>query len=98
MKNLQTITVITLIFCVVVFLFTILDFASLHDIKQDYVSTHVLDYLNITLPKDLPDWTSTPGEWQIVTISFYSRFFFLILNFIVLVYCLRKVNFNKEST
>ena len=91
MKNLKTITLITLIFCVIVFILTILDFAALHDIKQDYVSKNILDYLNITLLKDLPDWTSTTGEWQIVTISFYLRLFFFILNIFVLVYYIRKV-------
>ena len=46
MKKLHTITVFVLIFCVLVFVLTLLDFAALHDIKQDYVSKEILDYLN----------------------------------------------------
>jgi hypothetical protein len=97
MKNLKTITLITLIFCVVVLFLTILDFAALHDIKQDYVSKYILKYLNIVLSKELPDWTSTTGEWQIVTISLFLRFFYFILNILVLLSLIRKVPLNKEN-
>ena len=98
MKNFKTITVITLVFCVAVFILTIFDFAALHDIKQDYVSKHILTYLNINISEDLPQWTATTGEWQIVTYSFYLRFLFFILNTIVLVHYSRKVNSKKNKT
>jgi len=98
MKNLKTITVLTILFCMFVFALTILDFAALHDIKQDYLSRYILNYLDITLPNDLPDWTSTKGEWHLVTFSLYSRFLFFILNIIVLLYLYRKVASNKRRT
>jgi hypothetical protein len=90
MINFKTITVITLVFCVGVFMLTIFDFTALHDIKQDYVSQHILESLNIKLSAELPYWTSTTGEWQLVTLSFYLRFIFFIVNFAVLGRYIRK--------
>lgn len=95
-KNLKTVTAITLLFCILVFIFTILDFAALHDIHHDYVSSYILDYLKIDISKDLPDWTATVGEWQVVSFSLYSRFLFFILNIIVLIYFYRKIA-SKET-
>lgn len=96
MKNLKIITIITLLFCVMVFMFTILDFLALHDIKQDYVSQHILNKLEISLNKDLPSWTSTEGEWQTVLFSLYSRFLFFILNIALLVFYYIKVVTKKQ--
>ena len=98
MNNFKTITVITLSFCVAVFILTIFDFAALHDIKQEYVSKNILNYLDISLSEDLPQWTSTTGEWQLVTFSFYMRFLFFILNIAVLVHYSRKILSDKNST
>ena len=97
MKNLKTITIITLLLCVLVFILTILDFAALHDIKQDYISQYILKYLEISLTEDLPDWTSTEGEWHIVSLSLYLRFLFFILNIGLLVYYYKKVVSNKSG-
>lgn len=66
MKYLKTITIFVLLICILVFIFTILDFLALHDIKQDYVCQHILNKLEISLSKDLPNWTSKEGEWQTV--------------------------------
>jgi hypothetical protein len=98
MKNLRTITLITMLLCMLVFILTILDFTALHDIKQDYVSRYILNYLKINLSNDLPDWTSTEGEWHVVSLSLYLRFLFLILNTTVLVYYCKKLASNKNST
>jgi hypothetical protein len=81
-----------------VFILTILDFTALHDIKQDYVSRYILNYLKINLSNDLPDWTSTEGEWHVVSLSLYLRFLFLILNTTVLVYYFKKLASNKNRT
>ena len=78
-----------------VFCLTVLDFAALHDIKKDYVSEYVLNYLKISLSEDLPHWTSTEGEWNIVSLSLYLRLVFFILNIGLLVYFYRKVVPNK---
>ena len=96
MKNIKAITIITLLFCILVFMFTILDFAALHDINKDYVSQYILDYLKIDTSQKLPDWTATKGEWQVVSFSLYSRFLFFILNIAVLIYLYRKI-VSKET-
>jgi hypothetical protein len=97
LKNLRRITFITIAFGLLVFLLTILDFAALHDIRQDYVSRYILNYLKIQLPDDLPSWTSTAGEWHLVAWSLYLRFLFLILNLIVLISFYRKVVSHSKS-
>lgn len=78
------IAVIMIALCVLGFLLTIGDFLALHDIKNEYVSTHILENLDITLSDDLPEWTSTRGEWQLVRISYLFRFVFFIFCAIVL--------------
>ena len=79
MKKNQKIVIIVVSLCVIGFLLTIFDYLALHDIRNEYVSTRILRYLNITLSKDLPDWTSTKGEWTAVRISYFFRLFFFIL-------------------
>ena len=83
---------ILIVLCVIGILLTIGDYLALHDIKNDYVSTRNFDNLGITISGDLPEWTNTRGEWQIVRISFLFRFIFFIFCAIVL-YEL----FNKEQ-
>ena len=97
MKKLRTITKITLICCVLVFLMTILDYLALHDIRQDYLSRDMIEYFDITFSEELPDWTTTNGEWKMVEISLVSRFFFYILVIIVLVNYMKKAKYSKNS-
>jgi hypothetical protein len=80
--------------CAVGFLFTIADFLALHDIKNEYVSLRVLESLDITLSDDLPEWTSTQGEWQVVRISYLFRSIF----FIFCVYALYWLVYRDRST
>lgn len=77
-KNKKIVAIIAAL-CVIGFLLTLCDFLALHDIKNEYVSTRVLDRLNITLSEDVPDWTATKGEWGVVRISYFFRLFFFIL-------------------
>jgi hypothetical protein len=91
MKNLKSVIVLTILLCIFVFALSILDMAALHDIKNEYISKNILNYLNISLSSDPPYWTATEGEWQLVTFSLFCRFLFFILNIIVLVYLYRKV-------
>lgn len=91
MKNVKAFTIITLILSVFVFMLTLMDFAALHDINKDYVSQSILDYLKIDTSQNLPEWTNTKGEWQVVTFSFIIRFLFLVLNSVLLIYLYRKV-------
>ena len=67
-----------MILCVIGFLFTIADFLALHDIRNEYVSTRILENLSITLSDDLPEWTATQGEWGVVRISYLFRAIFFI--------------------
>ena len=77
-KNKKIVTVIIAL-CVFGFLLTLFDFLALHDIKNEYVSARILERLNISLSEDLPEWTSTKGEWIVVRISYFFRLFFFIL-------------------
>ncbi len=86
----QKLLTASLIFCIIVLLMTLIDMAAYHDIAKDYVSTSVLDSLDITLSGDLPDWTATKGEWDLVNVSWLSRILFFILNIVVLSRCLNK--------
>lgn len=81
--------------CCFVFLLTLFDFLALHDIRNEYISTRILNHLNLTVSGDLPDWTATKGEWDIVYVSFLSRVVFFVLNIFVLYICLKKSR--KES-
>jgi hypothetical protein len=90
-KNIKILTIITFIFGILIFLFSFLDFAALHDIGSDYISREILTYLDITTSKNLPDWTKTEGEWVVVTVSLFLRIIFLILNTFVLYYYYKKI-------
>ena len=62
--------------CVVGFLLTISDFMALTDIYHDFIGTRVVEQIKLTVGQDLPEWTSTPGEWSILRISFVFRLVF----------------------
>ena len=91
MRKARLMTTITMCFCALVFLLTILDFAALHDIKKDYVSKSILEDLNISPLGTIPDWTSTAGEWRVVTISYCARFLFVVFTMVVLFYLRRGI-------
>jgi len=98
MQNLKIITKITLLFCGIVLMLTILDFAALTDIWKDYVSPQIIDRYSLANFVTLPDWTSTTGEWSLVKISFYSRLLFFIFLIIAQIYIFRKItSTNKVS-
>lgn len=78
MNKTQKIITFTIALCVFGFLLTIFEFLVLHDIHNEYVSSLILKRLNITLSGELPEWTSTKGEWGVVRISFLFRFAFFI--------------------
>lgn len=78
MNNAQKIVIFLVALCVFGFLLAIFDFLALHDIQNEYVSTRILRRLNIKLSDELPEWTSTKGEWDIVRISHLFRFVFFI--------------------
>jgi len=96
MKNLKIITTIALILCILVFLLTITDFMALHDIRNDYVSKKAIEHFEIANSGDLPDWTNTPMEWQLVKFNFVSRFLFFIFNIVVFFLLIRKFRQQKQ--
>jgi hypothetical protein len=80
----KTIAIVLIVLCVIGFILTIADFLALHDIRNEYVSTQILEKLDITLSDDLPEWISTPGEWQVVRVSYLFRSIFFIFCIYVL--------------
>jgi hypothetical protein len=84
MKNSKKIIPIIIALCIVGLLLALFEFLALHDIHNEYVSARNLERLEIGLSKDLPDWTSTKGEWMVVRIGYLFRFFFFILSAVLL--------------
>jgi hypothetical protein len=91
MKNIKIVVLIALFACILVFLMTILDFLALHDIFNDYSSPKVIERFCAVSQTSFPAWTKTSGEWQMVNISYVTRFFFFIFNMVVLILCLKKM-------
>ncbi len=91
MKKIRIMATITMIAGILLLVVTFLDLLALTDISHDYVSQQVLDNLKISLPKELPEWTATRGEWLVVSISTFSRIGFLLLNTITLGLCVKKL-------
>ena len=91
MKKIRLLATITMIAGLLLLVVTFIDLLALTDISHDYVSNQVLDNLKISLPRELPDWTATRGEWQVVSISAFARIGFLLLNTITLGLCVKKL-------
>lgn len=68
-----------------------LDFTALHDIRNEYISRDILEYLNISLSGDVPVWTTNEPEWSYLTISLILRVFLYISIFAIGVYLSRKL-------
>lgn len=66
------------------------DFLCLHDIRADYVSKSVLEYLHVETTAQLPGWTDTKLEWRSITISFTLRSILILANLLILVLWLRR--------
>lgn len=84
MNKTRTIVLIAAVLCIVGLCLTILDFLALNDIHNEYISTRILQYLNITISGELPTWTATKGEWDIVRISLLIRLAAFIFCVVVL--------------
>lgn len=72
------------------FVCTIDDFLSLHDIEADYVSPAALQYLGAETSAALPSWTETRLEWASFKISYMLRAVLIVLNFVILVHLMRQ--------
>ena len=97
MKRLETLLGITLVLCIILLFLTLSDFLSLHDIRQDYVSTDILADLQVKLSKELPEWTSTKTEWFAANISFFLKFVLAIIAIITLSKSIRKLKSVSEE-
>ncbi len=67
------------------------DYLALHDIHQDYVSTTVLEYLQINISDELPDWTSAELEWGWVRISLLLKTILVVVIIISLAKVAKKL-------
>ncbi|MGB2895252.1 MAG: hypothetical protein WBB65_03680 [Anaerolineales bacterium] len=97
MKKIRLLATITMIAGFFLLAITLLDILALTDIHHDYVSYQVLNNLNISLPRELPEWTAAKGEWQVVSISAFSRIGFLLLNTITLGLCVKKLRDRDDN-
>jgi hypothetical protein len=98
MKRIETLLGWSLVLCIILLFLTLGDFLSLHDIKQDYVSTDILADLQVKLSKELPEWTSTKAEWFVANVSFFLKSVFTIFVIITLLKSIRKLkSLSKEQ-
>jgi predicted transglutaminase-like protease len=68
------------------------DFLSLHDIRADYVSKSVLNYLRVETSEVLPPWTDTRLEWTSVTISYAMRSVLILSNLVILLLLIKRLS------
>ena len=97
MKNPKNILMLVLGLSLIVLLLTLGDFMALHDIKREYVSLSILKYLNIDIADNLPEWTSTKGEWGLVQVIFFLKFFFMSFNVVALILVIKQLYIKKNS-
>ncbi|MEZ5195446.1 MAG: hypothetical protein R2764_03325 [Bacteroidales bacterium] len=76
-------------FFVIVLIFV--DFLALHDINQDYVSSHVLNIIGVDLSEKLPEWSSTSLEWSFIRISLLLKAFFMVIIIIALTRAVKRL-------
>ena len=67
------------------------DFLALHDIHQDYVSTTVLEYLQINISDELPGWTSAELEWGWIRVSLLLKTILIVVIIISLLKAAKKL-------
>jgi len=58
-----------LVLSLIMILLLIGDFLALHDIRQDYVSSEVIEAVHADSAGYLPEWASTKLEWTFVRVS-----------------------------
>lgn len=85
MKRIDALTKVILLIAILLCVLTVLDYLALHDIYKDYVSKAVLISLNMEVPKELPAWTNTELEWNMVTINYIMKTLVTIINIILIV-------------
>lgn len=85
--NVPSLLVVLFVFCLVLLF---LDFAALHDIRNDYISKEILEYLGVTLSGGVPAWTDNSGEWRYLSVSLILRGLLYSSSLVLLFYLYRK--------
>ncbi len=60
------------------------DFLALSDINQDYVSTNVLELIEVDISNELPEWASAKLEWGFIKLSLLLKSIFMVVIIIAL--------------
>ena len=89
MKRTSTLIKICLALCVLSFLLTVGDYLALHDIWHDYVSKEVIESHIGSSVLNLPEWSETKLEWQMVNISGLIRIMGFVFSGVTLLVCLK---------
>ena len=84
MKQKKSIIGWAFVLSILVLLMILGDFLALADISSDYVSTKVLDSINVDISDKLPDWSATKGEWTVLQISLLLKSIFMIVIIVAL--------------
>ena len=80
-----------LVLSLITILLLIGDFLALHDIRQDYVSSEVIEAVQADSSNNLPDWASTKLEWTFVRISLLLKIIFAPIIVIALAKTVRRL-------
>lgn len=74
-------------------LLLVLDFTALHDIRNDYISKEILNFLGVTLSDTVPEWTENSREWGYLSVSLILRgvLYFIIFAVFFFLYKRRKL-------
>lgn len=91
MKKPDTLIKIIIALSIVLLIFSIDDFLSLHDIKKDYVSQSAIQYLETETSKTLPGWTETSLEWLSISISYIVRVLSVLISLYILILLQKKL-------
>ncbi len=89
MKNLQILIKVSLAIGALALLLSVGNYLALHDIWHDYVSQQVIETYGDSAILNLPDWSETRLEWQMVTISELVRIIYFIFSLATFVLCLK---------
>ncbi len=89
MKNLQILIKVSLAIGTFALLLSVGNYLALHDIWHDYVSMRVIETYGGSTALNLPDWSETRLEWQMVTISELVRILYFIFSLATFVICLK---------
>lgn len=91
MKNLPLLLRFCFIFGCIAFLMSIGAYLALHDIRHDYVSRQVIQSYGGSIALNLPDWSETRLEWQVVHISELISIIYFIFSLIIFAVFLRSL-------